>query len=153
MKHNAAADILSRYAGVMSFSSEVDEDRNEDAAAALTETIVAPLDLGRWAALDEETVLLAALEDPGYHMLGLNMTNWNRSQDVAYLRFFYSVSDILTVPRGHVTYILDQGGVQLVIPEALRQRVAFNLRTSHQGRRCICRAKWATCDTTELAQR
>lgn len=57
----------------------------------------------------------------------------HRAQELACLRQFYGVRDKLAVSQELVTHTYDQGSVRLVIPEALRQRVAANLHAGHQG--------------------
>ncbi|XP_076053696.1 protein NYNRIN-like [Oratosquilla oratoria] len=98
---------------------------------------VAALDLSGCVTIDEEMVLQTALEDHTYQSLVLRVSSgdWesHRSREPACLRPFYGVRDRLAVSRGLVTYTYDQGCVRLVIPEALRQRVAASLHASHQG--------------------
>ncbi|XP_076031185.1 uncharacterized protein LOC143019432 [Oratosquilla oratoria] len=135
--HNAAADFLSRYPVAKSNPDEMDEEQDVAVAAAMSAATVAALDLSGCATIDEEMVLQTALEDHTYQSLVSRVSSgdWesHRLEEPACLRPFYRVRDRLAVSRGLVTYTYDQGCVRLVIPEALRQRVAASLHTSHQG--------------------
>ncbi|XP_045111712.1 uncharacterized protein LOC123504872 [Portunus trituberculatus] len=136
-KHNAAANFLSRYPVAKCTPDEMDEDQDVDITAVISAATVAALDLSGCATIDEEMVLQVALEDPTYQSLVSRVSSgdWrpHKSQEPACLRPFYGVWDRLAVSRGLVTYTYGLGYVQLVILEALRQRVAASLHTSHQG--------------------
>ncbi|XP_063859165.1 uncharacterized protein LOC135100132 [Scylla paramamosain] len=136
-KHNAAAGFLSRYPAAKAAPDEVDEDQDVAITAAMSAAAVAALDLSGCTTIDEEMVLQVALEDPTYQSLVSRVCSgdWrpHKSQELACLRPFYSVRDRLAVSRGLVTYTYDQGCVRLIIPEALRERVASSLHASHQG--------------------
>ena len=87
--------------------------------------------------LDSMAVAQAAAEDPDHQLLLAKETagDWHphQAQELACLRQFYQVRDRLAVSQGMVTYTYEQGSVRLVIPEALRRRIAANLQAGHQG--------------------
>ena len=94
-KHNAAADFLSRYPIARSTPDEVDEDQDVAIVAAMSAATIAALDLSGYVTIDEEMVLLVALEDPNYQLLVSRVSNGNwrphKSQELVCLRPFYSV--------------------------------------------------------------
>ncbi|XP_063884703.1 uncharacterized protein K02A2.6-like [Scylla paramamosain] len=136
-KRNHAADFLSRYPALCAPPDVVDEEQASTVEVAVAAATVAALDSGEQIVMDSATVLQAATDDPDYQLLVAKVTagDWNphRAQEVVCLRQFYTVRDRLAVSQGLVTYTYEQVSVRLVIPMALRQRVAANLHAGHQG--------------------
>ena len=136
-KRNCAADFLSRYPALKAPPDGQDEEQMEELAGAMAAATVAALSFTECLTLDEEVVLQASQEDPVYQLLVAKVLtgDWHphRAQELECLRPFYSVRNRLSVSRGLVTYIYEQGNVRLVIPEGLRRQVAANLHASHQG--------------------
>ena len=57
----------------------------------------------------------------------------SKSQEAICLRPFYSVRDRLSISNNLVIYSYEQGPARVVIPEALRTKIAANLHAGHQG--------------------
>ncbi|CAL4166698.1 unnamed protein product [Meganyctiphanes norvegica] len=129
------ADFLSRYPALRSSPNADDELLGE--IEAVTVAAVEEAIHNDCIALKEADMQRAADDDPVYQMLIAKVysNDWNaqKSQEVACLRQFYSIRDRLAVSKGLVIYSFDQGAVRLVIPEALRHRVAACLHSGHQG--------------------
>ena len=104
---------------------------------AVTIAAVEEVLLSDYMAFKESDIQKAAADDPVYQMLVAKVlaSDWHaqRSQEAACLRQFYGVRDRLAVSNGLVLYSYDQGPARLVIPEALRFKVAANLHAGHQG--------------------
>ena len=136
-KRNCAADFLSRYPALCAPPDVADEEQANDVEVAVAAATVAALNSDENLILDSSAVAQAAAEDPDYQLLIAKVTagDWHphRAQELTCLRQFYGVRDRLAVSQGLVTYTYEQGSVRLVIPAALRQRVAANLHAGHQG--------------------
>ncbi|XP_076050210.1 uncharacterized protein LOC143030874 [Oratosquilla oratoria] len=136
-KRNSAADFLSRYPALCAPPDVIDEELANDMEAAVAAATVAVLDSDDQIALENSAVVQAAADDPDYQLLIAKVTagDWHpqRAQELTCLRQFYGVRDRLAVSQGLVTYTYEQGAVRLVVPAALRHRVAANLHASHQG--------------------
>lgn len=136
-KRNHAADFLSRYPALCTAPDVVDEEQASAVEVTVATATVAALDSDEQIAMDSTAVVQAAAEDPEYQLLVAKVTagDWSphRAQEAACLRQFYAVRDRLAVSQGLVTYTYEQGAVRLVIPVALRHRVAANLHAGHQG--------------------
>ncbi|XP_076065338.1 uncharacterized protein LOC143039342 [Oratosquilla oratoria] len=135
-KRNSVADCLSPYPALWAEPSRTDIDLDEDLAATVAATVSATITQEGFV-VDEECAREAAAADPVYQMLLAKVTagDWhpNKSQEAASLRPFYGVRVRLALATDVVTYTFDQEFIRLVIPEALRQRVAANLHAGHQG--------------------
>ena len=98
---------------------------------------VAAIDSSDYIVLDSMTVTQAAVEDPDNQLLLVKVTadDWHpqRTQELTCLRQFYGVRDRFAVTQGLVSYTYEQRSVRLVMPEALRRRVAANLHAGHQS--------------------
>ena len=130
------ADHLSRYPALKSQPEEADEDL----AAHIEEiTIAAVIDTlhSEQIALKDEDIQSIAAEDAVYQMLVSKVKDgsWttSKAQEPTCLRPFYNVRDRLSIADNLVIYTYEQGPARIVIPEALRNKVAANLHASHQG--------------------
>lgn len=136
-KHNSAADFLSRYLALCEPPDTIDEENASEVEIAAATATVAALNNGNHIILDNTAVVQAAAKDPDYQLLLAKVTagDWHphRAQELICLRQYYGVRDRLSASQGMVTYTYDQGSVRLVIPEALRRRVASILHAGHQG--------------------
>ena len=130
------ADFLSRYPALRTNPDSSDEDL---AALIETVTIAAVVDTlhSEYLILDEEEIQRIASEDPVYqNLMAKVMTNdWHdkKSREAPGLRPYYSIRDRLAVVNNLVIYTYDQGPARIVIPEAMRNKVATNLHAGHQG--------------------
>ena len=88
-------------------------------------------------ALKEEDIQQVATGDVVYQMLIAKVmgNDWrsSKSQEATCLRPFYNVRDRLSVSNNLVLYSYEQGPARIVIPEALRAKIAANLYAGHQG--------------------
>ena len=130
------ADFLSRYPALRTSPDSTDEDLAEEIEVAFVAAVEAIIHED-CITLDEADIQKAASDDPVYQMLIAKVLagDWHsqRSQEVRCLKQFYNIRERLSMSGGLVTYSFDQGATRLVIPEALRHRVASNLHAGHQG--------------------
>ena len=130
------ADFLSRYPALKANPDTADEDL---AAVIETATIAAVVGTlySECIALEEEEIQRIATGDPVYQMLIAKVmsNDWrsSKSQAATCLRPFYNVRDRLSVSNNLVLYSYEQGPTRIVIPEALRAKIAANLHAGHQG--------------------
>lgn len=136
-KKNCAADTLSRYPVLKEYPDGEDVEQEEEMAAAMIAATLAALDAVEGVVLDHTSLVRATASDPTYQMLmnRVRAGDWptSRAQELYNLKPFYNVRDRLTADGEVVTYTFEQGNVKLVIPESLRQQVATNLHSGHQG--------------------
>ena len=130
------ADFLSRYPALRASPDNTDE---ELAALVETVTIAAVVDTlySDCMVFSEEDIQKAASDDQVYQQLIAKVLNndWHtkKSQEATCLRPFHGVRDRLAVSNNLVIYSYDQGPARLIIPEALRSKVAANFHAGHQG--------------------
>ena len=133
---NNTADFLSRYPALRVNPDSVDEELVSH-IQAVTIAAVEEVLLSECMAFKEADIMKVVTDDTVYQMLIAKVlaNDWHaqRSQEATCLRQFYSVRDRLAVADGLVLYSYDQGPTRLVIPEALRSKVAANLHAGHQG--------------------
>ena len=169
-KRNCAADTLSRYPVLQTSPEKEDLDFNDDVTVAMATATTAALGEELNVVMDQDTVASAAQDDPVYQLLisRVSSNDWPRSkaQEIECLRPFFSVRDRLSVTDNLVTYTFEEGSVRLVVPEAVRDQIASNLHSGHQGldsmlRRARHSVYWpgmdgdlqyyrSKCDTCEL---
>ena len=89
----------------------------------------------KWVAFKEEGIQKIATEDPVYQMFMAKVTanDWHarKSWEATCLKPFYSVRDRLSTSNNLVIYSYEQGPARVVIPEALRTKIAANLHAGH----------------------
>ena len=78
-----------------------------------------------------------AAQDQAYQMLisRVKKNDWqtSKAQEATCLKPFYNIRDRLSSANNLVTYTYEQGPTRIVIPEALRSKIATNLHAGHQG--------------------
>ncbi|XP_064122700.1 uncharacterized protein LOC135226948 [Macrobrachium nipponense] len=111
----------SRYPSLRAKPEDEDLELSDDLMVAMVTSLVAALEVEDVVAMDQETVLSATRHDPVYQLLLTRVYNvdWPQKR--------------LVVSGELITYTYDQGCVRLVIPESLRQQVAANMHSGHQG--------------------
>ncbi|XP_064103417.1 uncharacterized protein LOC135213367 [Macrobrachium nipponense] len=144
-KRNCAAEILSRYPSLRAKPEDKDLELSDDLKVAMVMSLAAALEVEDVVVMDQETVLRAARDDPVYQLLLTRVYNgdWpqSKSQELECLKPFCGAREWLAVSGELITYTYDQGCVRLVIPESLRQQVAANMHSGHQGLESMLR--WA----------
>ncbi|KAF0291933.1 uncharacterized protein FJT64_009979 [Amphibalanus amphitrite] len=87
--------------------------------------------------ISDETVRRAGAEDDMYRRLQQRVQtgDWPASstQETGEMKNFFKVRERLSLVDGLVCYTFEGGPLRLVIPAALRQRVARSLHAAHQG--------------------
>ena len=130
------ADFLSRYPALRASPDSTDEELTDLVEAVTIAAVVDTLYSDR-IIVDEEDIQKAAADDQVYQLLISKVlaNDWHtkRSQEATCLRPFHGVRDRLAVSNNLVIYSYDQGPTRLVVPEALRSKVAANLHAGHQG--------------------
>ncbi len=130
------ADFLSRYPALRANPDKSDEDLATHIEAVTIAAVVDTL-YSDSIAFKEEDIQKVASEDPVYQMLIAKVlaSDWctSKSQEAICLRPFYGVKDRLSISNNLVTYSYEQGPARVVIPAALRSKVATTLHAGHQG--------------------
>ena len=130
------ADYLSRYPALKSAPEAADEDlaaHIEDATiAAITDIIHEEC-----VALKEGDLQAIAAQDQTYQRLlsKVKHNSWlaGKAQESPDMKPYHSIRDRLSISDNLVIYTYDQGPTRVVVPEALRKKVAANLHAGHQG--------------------
>ena len=88
-------------------------------------------------ALKDGDLQVIAAQDMAHQRLLSKVKNdsWlaGKAQEDPDIKPYHSVRDRLSISDNLVTYTYDQGPTRVVVPEALRKKVAANLHAGHQG--------------------
>ena len=138
-KRNNAADTLSRYPSLKASPSEVDLVEAQEVEEISAAAVIASFhDVGDDViVISSEDVERVASKDEGYQLLlkRVKDDNWPKSRNMVEpeLKPYFQVRERLSYISGLVTYTFDEGHIRLVVPLALRETVARNLHSGHQG--------------------